>query len=355
MPLNDNVNIKKLSEITHGFVGADIQSLCRESAMTCLRTIFPEIDFNLDDISYEKISKLEVTMDHFMSALNEIEPSAIREVFVEVPNVRWADVGGLDEVKEALRETVEWPLKYEKLFLTAKMTPAKGILLYGSPGTGKTLLAKALANESGVNFISVKGPSLLSKWVGESEKGVREVFKKAKQASPCIIFFDEIDALVPTRGGHSDSGVTERVISQFLTELDGIEELKGVFVLAATNRRELIDPALLRAGRFDLLFELPLPNEKARAAIFHVHTVGKPLASEFSFEELAGRTEGYTGADIEGICRKATLQSIRKFIEKHGSKAEKEAKSFVISKKDFEMALSEVKKQRPRPRPREET
>lgn len=346
MPLSDNVDIKKLSEITHGFVGADIEALCREAAMTCLRTVFPEIDFNLDEISYETISKLEVTMDHFMSALNEVEPSAIREVFVEVPNVKWDDVGGLDEVKEALKETVEWPLKYEKLFLTAKVAPAKGTLLYGPPGTGKTLLAKALAHESGVNFISIKGPSLLSKWVGESEKGVREIFKKAKQASPCIVFFDEIDALVPVRGGHHDSGVTERVISQFLTELDGIEELKGVIVLAATNRRDMIDPALLRAGRFDLSFELPPPDDQAREAIFHIHSQGKPLAKGISFKEFSKKTEGYTGADIEGICKKATLYAIRKFIEKHGGKAEKEARNLIISEKDFDLAFSEVKKQR---------
>ncbi|MBI5286543.1 MAG: CDC48 family AAA ATPase, partial [Deltaproteobacteria bacterium] len=252
MPLSEDVELKRIAQITHGFVGADLEALCREAAMTTLRKIFPTIDFGLEEIPYETLLNLEVTMDDFIEALKDVEPSALREVFVEVPDVRWEDIGGLDDVKQTLIEAVEWPLKYRELFNYAKTRPPKGVLLYGAPGTGKTLLAKALATESEVNFISIKGPEILSKWIGESERGVREVFHKAKQASPCIVFFDEIDSLAPHRGlGVGDSHVTERVISQFLTEMDGIEELKGVVVLAATNRMDIVDPAILRAGRFD--------------------------------------------------------------------------------------------------------
>ena len=246
MPLAENVRLERLAEITHGFVGADLEALAREAAMSALRKILPKIDFEMADIPYETLLKLEVTMDNFIEAMKEVEPSAIREFFVEVPDVKWEDVGGLDNIKEELKEAVEWPLKYSEVFKKANTNPPKGILLYGSPGTGKTLLAKAVANESGVNFISIKGPALISKYVGESEKAIREVFKKAKQASPTILFFDEIDAIVPKRSSAStDSHVTERVLSQFLTELDGIEELKGVLVLAATNRLDLVDGALL--------------------------------------------------------------------------------------------------------------
>jgi len=253
MPLSEDVSVEKLADITHGFVGADLEALAREAAMSALREILPKIDFEMADIPYETLLKLEVTMDNFLEAMKEVEPSAIREFFVEVPDVKWDDVGGLENIKEELKEAVEWPLKHSDIFKKANTNPPKGILLYGEPGTGKTLLAKAVTNESGVNFISVKGPSLMSKYVGESERGIREVFKKAKQASPTILFFDEIDSLVPKRGSSStDAHVTERVISQFLTEMDGIEELKGVVVLAATNRLDLIDPALLRSGRFDL-------------------------------------------------------------------------------------------------------
>jgi len=288
MPLAEDVDLKKLSQITHGFVGADLEALCREAAMTALRGIFPNIDFELEEVPYETLLKLEVTMDNFMEALKEVEPSAIREVFTEIPDVKWDDVGGLEEIKRVLTETIEWPLKHTGLFQHARTNPPKGILLYGPPGTGKTLLAKAVASESEVNFISVKGPSLISKWVGESEKGVREVFKKAKQASPCIVFFDELDSLTPVRGaGGGDSHVTDRIISQFLTEMDGIEELKGVMVLGATNRLDIIDSALLRAGRFDFLLELPIPDELTRLEIFKVHTRGKPLTSGVDLKALA--------------------------------------------------------------------
>ena len=315
MPLSEDVSLEKLAEITHGFVGADLQALAREAAMSALRKILPKIDFEMSDIPYETLHTLEVTMDNFLEAMKEVEPSAIREVFVEVPDVKWEDVGGLEHVKEELKEAVEWPLKYSDIFKKVNTTPPKGILLYGSPGTGKTLLAKAIANESGVNFISVKGPSLISKFVGESEKAIRDIFKIAKQASPAIIFFDEIDSIAPRRGASStDAHVTERVISQFLTEMDGIEELKGVVVLAATNRLELVDPALIRSGRFDLLFELPKPDTDTREEIFRIHTRGKPLDSDVNLELLAQKTEDMAGSDIEFICRKASMLAIREYI-----------------------------------------
>lgn len=316
MPLAEDVSREKLAEITHGFVGADLEALAREAAMSALRKILPKIDFEMAEIPYETLMTLEVTMDNFRDAMKEVEPSAIREFFVEVPDVKWSDVGGLENIKEELKEAVEWPLKYYDVFKKANTNPPKGILLYGVPGTGKTLMAKAIATESGVNFISVKGPSLISKYVGESERAIREVFKIAKQASPTILFFDEIDSIVPSRGSSStDAHVTERVISQFLTEMDGIEELKGVVVLAATNRLDLIDPAILRSGRFDILFELPKPDEKTREEIFTIHTKNKPLAEDVDLKELARETEGKVGSDIEFICKKASMLAIREFIE----------------------------------------
>ena len=334
---SNGVNLERLADITHGFVGADIEALAREAAMSALRKILPEIDFEMADIPYETLLRLEVTMDDFLEAMKEVEPSAIREFFVEVPDVAWDDVGGLDDIKEELKEVVEWPLKYPDIFKKANTNPPKGILIYGAPGTGKTLLAKAVANESGVNFISVKGPSLISKYVGESERGIREVFKKAKQASPTILFFDEIDSLVPRRGSSStDAHVTERVISQFLTEMDGIEELKGVVVLAATNRLDLIDPALLRSGRFDLLLELPRPDKTVRLEIFKIHTKNKPLDTDVDLEELAECTENKVGSDIEFICRRASMLAIREFLS---NKQRVKGKEFVISKRHFEEAL----------------
>ena len=339
MPLADDVDLGRLSEITHGFVGADLEALSREAAMATLRKIFPSIDFEMEEIPYETLMALQVTANDFMEALKEVEPSAIREVFTEIPDVKWSDVGGLTEVKRVLKETIEWPLKYEKLFEHAKTTPSKGILLYGPPGTGKTLLAKAVASESEVNFISVKGPELLSKWIGESERGIREIFKKAKQASPCIVFFDEIDSVVPSRGSDAASHVVDRVISQFLTELDGIEELKGIVILAATNRLDIVDQALLRAGRFDFHLELPIPDEETRLEIFKVHTKGKPLAKGVKLKTLAKKTEGIVGADIESICRKASMAAIRGFIES-GSE---DYADFKISGNHFEEAVKEVR------------
>jgi transitional endoplasmic reticulum ATPase len=346
MPLAADVSLEKLAEITHGFVGADLEALAREAAMTALRKILPKIDYELAEIPYELLMNLEVTMDNFFDAMKEVEPSAIREVFVEVPDVKWEDVGGLDDIKDALKEAVEWPLKYAGLFRKANTNPPKGIILYGKPGTGKTYLAKAVASESGVNFISVKGPQVMSKYIGESEKGVRELFKKAKQAAPTILFLDEIDSLVPRRTADSSgSNVTDRVISQFLTEMDGIEDMKGVVVLAATNRIDLIDPALLRSGRFDLMFELPLPDEKTREKIFKIHTASKPLDKGVNLKKLAKETEGLVGADIEFICRKASVMAIREIIETLKADDDDPDVNILIKEKHFEEVVALVKKQ----------
>jgi transitional endoplasmic reticulum ATPase len=351
MPLADDVDLERLAAITHGFVGADLEALSREAAMSALRRLMPDIHFAQAHIPYEKLMALEVTSSDFLAALAEVEPSAIREVFTEVPDVGWDDIGGLGDVKRLLMETVEWPLQYGPLFAHVHTTPPKGILLHGLPGTGKTLLAKAVAKESEANFISVKGPELLTKWVGESERGVREVFRKAKQAAPCIIFFDELDALAPRRGAGGDSHVTERVVSQLLAEMDGIEELKGVVVLAASNRLDIVDPALLRPGRFEVLLELPVPDQGARLAIFRVHTRGKPLATDVDLEELAERTEGLVGANIEGICRQAAMLAIREYLEEQGSRGteeqgskrageqEKPLEGLCISRQHFEAVL----------------
>jgi len=318
MPLAGDVDLAHLAAITHGFVGADLEALCREAAMLCLRRLLPAIDFGSGQIPYETLRSLEVRMADFEAALCEVEPSAIREVFVEVPDVGWDDVGGLDEVKRRLIESVEWPLKYAEVFGRAGVRPPKGILLSGPPGCGKTLLAKAVASQTQVNFISVKGPSLLSKYVGESERGVREVFRKAKQAAPCIVFIDEIDALVPTRGGGDDSHVTERVIGQFLAEVDGVEELNGVLILGATNRPDILDPALLRPGRFDLQLEIPLPDAAGRREIFRIATRDKPVSGEIDIDDLVGRTEGFNGAEIQAICTRAAWSAIREALSRQG-------------------------------------
>ncbi len=337
----------ELAELTNGFVGADLAALAKEAAMHALRERMErgEIDIEAEEIPEEVIESLVVTKRDFMEALKIIEPSAMREVLVEVPNVRWEDIGGLEQAKQELREAVEWPLKYPELFESVNIRPPKGILLYGPPGTGKTLLAKAVANESNANFISVKGPELLSKWVGESEKHVRDMFRKARQVAPCIIFFDEIDSLAPRRGSLGDTHVTERVVSQLLTELDGLEELKDVVVIAATNRPDLIDPALLRPGRIERHVYIPPPDKEARKEIFRIHLRGKPLAEDVNIEELAEKTEGYTGADIEAVCREAAMLAIREAVKPGMSREEvKEiAKSIKISKRHFEEALKKVK------------
>ncbi len=346
MPLAIDVSLEKLAAVTHGFVGADLEALAREAAMTALRKILPMIDYELAEIPYDLLMKLEVSMDNFFDAMKEVEPSAIREVFVEVPDVKWEDVGGLDEVKDALKEAVEWPLKYAGLFRKANTNPPKGIILYGRPGTGKTYLAKAVASESGVNFISVKGPQIMSKYIGESEKGVRELFKKAKQAAPTILFLDEIDSICPRRNSDSSgSNVTDRVISQFLTEMDGIEDLKGVVVLAATNRIDLVDPALLRSGRFDLLFELPAPDEKTREKIFEIHTGNKSLHKSVNLKKMARETEGMVGADIEFICRKASVMAIREIIETLKEQEEEPDVNIVIKEKHFDEIIRLVQMQ----------
>ncbi len=341
MPLAQDVSLERLADITHGYVGADLEALAREAAMTCLRESMERGEITLEEVPYEVIASLEVTQTHFIQALNEVEPSAIREVSIETPNVRWSDIGGLEEVKKILRETVEWPLRYGRLFEKARLKPTKGILLAGPPGTGKTLLAKALATESEVNFISIKGPELVSKWIGESEKGIREIFKKAKSAAPCILFFDEIDSIAPTRGAEGgDSGVIGRTISQFLTELDGLEELRGVVVLGATNRIDLIDPALVRPGRFDHRIELKYPDTEARQEIFRIHLKGRPVEKGVDPASLARQTEGKSGAEIESICRQAVTGAVREFIEEHKEKANEVATRLVIRKGHFKEGIA---------------
>jgi transitional endoplasmic reticulum ATPase len=346
MPLEKDVNLERLADITHGFVGADLQALAKEAAIRALRRILPEIDLSAESIPAETLNKIIVKMQDFIDVVNEMEPSAMREVFVEVPDVKWEDIGGLEAIKQDLREAVEWPLKYQGMFAYADATPPKGILLYGPPGTGKTLMAKAAANESEANFISIKGPELLSKWVGESEKGVREIFRKARQAAPCIIFFDEIDAIAPARGGDfGNSHVTERVISQMLTELDGLEVLTNVVVIAATNRPDIIDSALLRPGRFDRLLYVPPPDYESRKQIIRIHTKKKPLAEDTNIDNLATKMDGYTGADIAAVASAAVMLALREHISKYGKpqEAEEHAKELKIHMRHFEEAMKKIR------------
>jgi len=333
MPLADNVDLRRLAEITHGFVGADLAALCREAAMKALRRILAKIDLDKDEIPAEILEKLEVRMEDFMNAFREITPTALREIEVEVPNVRWSDIGGLEKVKQELREAVEWPLKYPDAFKRLGIDPPKGILLYGPPGCGKTLLAKAVATESEANFVSVKGPEIFSKWVGESERAIRELFRKARQVAPSVIFIDEIDAIAPMRGiGIGDSMVTERVVSQLLTEIDGLEKLEGVVVIGATNRPDILDPALLRPGRFDRVVYVPPPDKKARLEILKIHTRRMPLAEDVNLEDLADITEGFSGSDLEVLVREAGLLALREDIS---------AKK--VYKRHFEQALKKIK------------
>jgi transitional endoplasmic reticulum ATPase len=344
--LAKDVDLNRLAEMTHGFTGADLAALCKEAAMRALRRVLPQIDLEAETIPAEVLNKLEVTMQDFLDALKDIEPSALREVYVEVPNVKWSDIGGLEEAKQALREAAEWPLKYPELFEKANIKPPKGILLYGPPGTGKTLLAKAVATESEANFITIKGPEIFSKWVGESEKAIREIFRKARQAAPCIVFIDEIDAIAPRRGsGIGDSHVTDRVVNQLLTEMDGIEDLKGVVVIAATNRPDILDPALLRPGRFDRLIYVPLPDARAREEIFKIHLKGKPLDKDVDIQKLVSLTEGYTGADIAALCNTAAMIALRDFLNKYPNpeEAKKHADELKITTAHFEEALKKVK------------
>jgi transitional endoplasmic reticulum ATPase len=336
MPQTDDVDLASVARVTHGFVGADLEALCKEAAMRSLRRILPEINLDEPKIPAEVLNKIKITKADFEEALREIQPSAMREVLVQRPNIRWEDIGGLEQVKEELAEAIEWPLKHGDLFTEADVKPPKGLLLYGPPGTGKTMIAKAVATTSEANFISVKGPELLSKWVGESEKGVREIFRKARQAAPCVIFFDELDSVAPRRGGSEGSShVTERVISQMLTEMDGLEDLKGVVVIGATNRPDIIDEALLRPGRFDRILEVPVPDKESRKKIFEIHTRKKPLDSDVNLDKLVEMTEGSTGADIAAIVNAAAMTAIKEHVESKQGKLK-------ISIKNFEAALNKV-------------
>ena len=337
MPLTQDVSLESIAKVTHGFVGADLESLSKEAAMRSLRRVLPEINLEQSNIPAEILNRIKVTKQDFDEALRDVQPSAMREVLVQRPNVRWEDIGGLQQIKEELAEAIEWPLKHADLFTEADVKPPKGILLYGPPGTGKTMIAKAVSATSEANFISIKGPELISKWVGESEKGVREVFRKARQAAPCIIFFDELDAIAPHRGSEGDAHVTERVISQMLTELDGLEDLKGVVVIGATNRPDMIDEALLRPGRFDRILEVPLPDKDSRKQIFQIHTRKKPLDTTIDLDRLVQMTDGMTGADIAAIVNAAAMTAIKEHVRQKGSKLK-------ISMKHFEAAFDKVRK-----------
>ena len=340
MPLAEDVDLKRVADLSHGFVGADLEALAKEAAMACVRDILPYVNLHTQDIPYEKVASLEVRMSHFMAALMEIDPSAIREVFVEIPDVSWEDIGGLENVKEELIQAVSWPLRHAEVFERYSVQPTRGIMLHGPSGTGKTLLAKALAKESGVNFISVKGPSLMSRYVGESERAIREVFRTARQAAPSILYFDEIESLIPIRGREAGgSAFTERVIGQFMSEMSGIEDLQGVVVLATTNRLDLVDPALLVAGRFDLVLELPLPDAAARESIFRIELRQKPLAPDVDVKNLAALTEGASGADIAFVCRKATTEALKAHLKREGS-------SLCLERAHFDAALGELQKRK---------
>src|SRR3989440_7693225 len=348
MPLSDDVNLDKIAAISHGYVGADLEYLCKEGAMKCLRRLLPELNMEDEKLPPETLDKLIVTEDDFQNALKEVTPSGMREVFIENPDVSWDEVGGLETVKRELQEAVEWPMKYPTLYSKLGHRMPRGILLHGPSGTGKTLLAKAVATESEANFISVRGPELLSKWVGESERGVREVFRRARQASPCIIFFDEVDALAPTRGMGGDSMVTERVVSQLLTELDGIQALSGVVVLAATNRADMIDPALLRPGRFDKIVFVPMPDKAARQKILEIHSKDKPIGPDVELPRVAELTEGFSGADTSSVANTAVSLVLHEYLAKYPTpeEAAKHASEAHVMLRHFEEAVRKIKTQR---------
>ncbi|MBI4150138.1 AAA family ATPase, partial [Candidatus Woesearchaeota archaeon] len=332
MPLAGDVKLDEIADITYGFVGADVAALAKEAAMIVLRRVLPDLRLKEEDtISKDLLEQLHIMQKDFMESLKVVRPSAMREVLVEIPSVKWNDVGGLESVKQELREAVEWPLKHQQAFKRIGIQPPKGILLYGPPGTGKTLLAKAVANESGANFILVKGPELLSMWVGESERGIRKVFQRARQVSPAIVFFDEIDSIAPRRGLSADSHVTERVVNQLLTEIDGMEEMHDVVIMGATNRPDILDTALLRPGRFDRILLVPSPDAEARKKIFEVHTKKMPLTKNIDLNKLAEMTDGFVGADIGGVCKEAGMLALRKNME---------AKE--VGMKDFEEAVKKV-------------
>ena len=340
MPIDEKVDLKQISKTTHGFVGADLEVLSKEAAMRSLRRILPEIDLDEEKISSEILQKIQITSDDFRDALKEVRPSALREVQVQIPNVSWDDVGGLAALKEELKEAVEWPIKYKDAYDYVDVESPKGILLHGPPGTGKTLIAKALAKMTESNFISIKGPELLSKWVGESEKGIREIFRKARQAAPCIIFLDEVDALVPRRGsGGSESHVTENVVSQILTEIDGLEELHNVLIIGATNRLDIVDDALLRPGRFDRIIKVPNPDDEGRQHIFEIHTKKKPLESDVKISEIVKLTDDFSGAEIAAVTNRAAITALKRYV---GSKS-KNVKEIKISQQDLIDAVNKVR------------
>jgi len=348
MPLSKDVDLAKLADVTHGFVGADIAALAKEAAMRSLRRVLPDIDVQMAEIPSEILNRIQVDLKDFLDAFREMSPSSLREVLVESPNVHWTDIGGLEEAKQELQETIEWPLKYGPLFTRMDAKPPRGVLIRGPPGTGKTMLAKAVATESESNFISIKGPEFLSKWVGESEKAVRETFRKARQAAPCIIFLDEIDSIAPTRGGSSgDSHVTERVISQLLTEMDGLVELTGVTVIAATNRPDMVDMALLRPGRFDRHILIPPPSKEGRRKILDIHVRGKPIAKDINLDDLAKRTEGFTGADLASLVNEAVMLAIREYIRRGGKMDQDALSKASVTKAQFEEAFKKVRPLKP--------
>ena len=343
MPLDTDVNIKQIAKTTHGFVGADLEVLCKEAAMRSLRRILPEINLEEEKVSKEVLQKIKITKNDFTDALKEVRPSALREVLVQIPDVSWDDVGGLDELKDELRQVIEWPIKHKEAYDYVNVESPKGVLLHGPPGTGKTLIAKALAKMTESNFINIKGPELLSKWVGESEKGVREIFRKARQAAPCIIFLDEVDSLVPRRGsGNSDSHVTENIVSQILTEIDGLEELHNVLIIGATNRLDIVDEALLRPGRFDRIIEVGNPDSKGRKHIFEIHTKKKPLESNVDIKKLVEVTDGFSGAEIAAITNRAALVALKRYV----SGKSQNIKEIKITQQDLTDAVDKVRPQK---------
>ncbi len=359
MPLNDDVNLEKIAAISHGYVGADLEYLCKEAAMKCLRRLLPELNLEDEKLPPETLDKLIVNGDDFQNALREVTPSGMREVFIENPDVSWDEVGGLENVKRELQEAVEWPMKYPTLYSKLGHRMPRGILLHGPSGTGKTLLAKAVATESEANFITVRGPELLSKWVGESERGIREIFRRARQASPCVIFFDEIDSIAPVRGVGGETAVTERVVSQLLTELDGIETLHGVVVLAATNRADMIDTALLRPGRFDKIILVPMPDKESRKKILEISTKEIPIDKELKneagknldyvdLEKLSESTDGLSGADVAAVANTAVSLVIHEFLAKYPDQkeAEKQATTAKVTMRHFEEAVRKVRTQK---------
>jgi len=357
MPLESDVNQEKIAAVTHGFVGADLEYLCKEAAMRCLRRLLPELNLEDEKISPETLDKLVITMNDFELAIKDVMPSAMREVYLEIPDIRWTDIGGLEEIKRDLQEAIEWPLRYPDLYKTLNHTLTKGILLHGPSGTGKTLLAKAVATESEANFISVKGPELISKWVGESERGIREIFRRARQAAPCVIFFDEIDSIAATRGGGmgdiegsggSGYGGAGRMLSQLLTEMDGVQEMQGVMVVAATNRADMIDTALLRPGRFDRIVYVPNPDRNTRVRILEIHTRGKPISRDIDLSKIAEQTEGFSGADVAAVPNTAISLVLHEYLQKYPTPedAAKHSSDAIVSLRHFENAVRKIKTQR---------